>query len=143
MNYCAASQGRVFHDSDPVLSDWRPTGYDQLGIEILYPKTGALELACESGCLGLGAGKLLRNNGTLQDSWSGRGALDWWTSELITWKKGVTVLATAEMLSASQVGANGTVTFTAINKWNNKTITGEDAVEVSDGKWTAIAIAAL
>lgn len=144
MNYCNGPNGRVVHNTNPALTDWKPTALDKLGIEILYPKGGSLSLACASGCFRTDSGPLLREDGTLRDEWSSRGAKPWWPiTGSLTWKKGSTTVASGETVPASVLGSGGTVTFSATNRWNSQAITGAGTVAVDDAKWTGLMIAAL
>jgi hypothetical protein len=143
MNYCSGDF-RTFSDTDPDVSDWRPTEYDKLGIEILYPKPAGISLRC-GGCVYTDAGLLLRTDGLVKDEWSDRGAFPWWSSaSLPKWKKGTTnALPSGATLAASAIGASGTISFSATNQWNNKVIVGSHNTQVDNAKWTGVVMSAL
>lgn len=139
MNYCREAAAS---NTDPEVTEWRPTPLDQLGLEILYPTGDALAIRCADACVQTEGGVILRMNGSAVDEWSGRGALEWWTSTP-TWKKGTTTVASSGVLSASVLGAGGTVTMTGTNRWNQEVVAATGAATVSDSEWTAIILASL
>jgi hypothetical protein len=148
LNYCATPPSevatRVVDDNDAAKTDWQLSEYDKMGIELLYPRSSPLKLACRGGCVRVGAGNvILRTNGSLRDEWQGRGALPWWVSSP-TWKKGATVVGTGGSLSASRIGSGGTITFTGEDKWHTgAVITGTGAADVNNGRWTAVTMSAV
>jgi hypothetical protein len=132
-------------DSNPQLSVWRPTVYDSLGIEILYPKAGFLSLGCQN-CVQSESGLVVRTNGTLLDNWSARDAYPWWSvGTLPAWNNVTTgtTLPSGATLAAGKTSGIATLKTTATNRWNNKVITSQSVVEVNDAKWTSIVAAVL
>lgn len=144
MNYCS-DEYRIMDDNNPDVTEWRPTEYDRLGIEILYPKSTSIPVRCNR-CFYGGSSLIVRTDGTMMDDWSGRDAFSWWDSgTLPSWRNTTTntALPSGATLAASLVGNSAVVSFSATNRWNRKVITGSRTVEANDAQWTAVALTAL
>src|SRR6266700_627036 len=74
------------YDPDSVLSycspreffgEWaRPTAYDLLGMEMLYPPSVTFPVGCDTGCLHSATGLITRQDGAVSTSWTERGGVD-------------------------------------------------------------------
>ncbi len=74
------------YDPDSVLSycspreffgEWaRPTAYDLLGMEMLYPPSVTFPVGCDTGCLHSATGLITRQDGAVTTSWTERGGVD-------------------------------------------------------------------
>jgi len=122
---------------------------DQLGLEMLYPNDtdqSPLAIRCKTGCFetGNGAGVIVRNNGTVQDEWSTRGALPWWDVTPPTWGSAPLSLGAMESLPASLLGEGSIpMAFAGFSKHANTVVRGNGQVDVNDSVWTAIAMSSV
>lgn len=66
MSYC----GTEFGGSE------KPTNYDLLGMEMLYPLDSGHKLRCNKGCFNTPAGVVVRTDGIVTSDWTARGALN-------------------------------------------------------------------
>jgi hypothetical protein len=99
MNYCAGKNGRDGLDD-------RPTAWDLLGMEMIYPLNTTYRIGCKSGCFVTGTGAITRTDGSVTTAWMERGAL---SITMIDPKTGQNVTS----LSTSAIAAGSTqLTFT-------------------------------
>lgn len=75
-------------------------------------------------------------SGDVPASWRGR-------VRLYRSHPGYETVASSGVLSASVLGAGGTVTMTGTNRWNQEVVAATGAATVSDSEWTAIILASL
>lgn len=122
-----------------------PSPLDLLGAEILYPKEGDLPVSCEAGCFATNDGPLVRSGGSVQDGWSGRGALAWWsTGDEPSWKKGPAYITQDSILSADLLSeGDNDILFASSVSYTGVGVTGASNVEKDDAKWTAVAVTVL
>lgn len=93
MNYC--------RDDTRPNSDTGLTALDELGMEMLYPHSSSLELACGRGCLKTSNGVLVSDDGQIGDEWMSRGALEWWrSSDPLSWSRRDGEIASGRWLDA-------------------------------------------
>jgi hypothetical protein len=141
MNYCS---NRAQDYNEPTLTDYQLTPLDKLGIEVLYPRGNVLSLRCSSACIGTGSGVLVRTNGSVVDEWTWRGAWQWWSIGFYhqnpTWSEGGHEIAYGSPLNAADIPSSGTVTLEAPGMWNSKIIRGSGTADVSNARWTAVAM---
>jgi len=59
------------------LGDWvRPTAYELLGVEMIYPPFITYPVGCSSGCFHSATGLITRQDGSVTTSWTERGGLN-------------------------------------------------------------------
>lgn len=122
----------------------KPSLLDLLGAEILYPKPDPPPLACKTGCFNTSDGLLVHSAGTLQDQWSQRGALEWWSGTAPLWRVDGTPYGRSEDFSAGNLASgNNLVSAEDYISYTGKLAIHSSAVENDSAKWAALAMAAL